>query len=176
MNIYDALKKDHDGVKELLQRLVGSADADHETRSQLIAKIRDELVPHSRAEEAVFYNSLRTIDESKDLVAHSYQEHMEAEALLRTLQGMDAVNADWTKIARKLKDALEHHIEEEEGKIFSAAKQLLADEEAVAMGQVFEQMKPEIREEGFMKTTFDMIVNTMPPRFVEPLRSFFARK
>jgi hemerythrin superfamily protein len=176
MNIYEALKKDHDGVKELLQRLVGSADADQATRKALIAKIRDELVPHSRAEEAVFYNSLRTIDETKGLVSHSYQEHMEAEALLRTLQAMDVVNADWTKVARKLKDALEHHIQEEEGAIFTAAKQVLADDEAQVMGQVFEQMKPEIREEGFVKTTLDMIVNTMPPRFVEPLRTFFTRK
>ncbi|MES2855526.1 MAG: hemerythrin domain-containing protein [Bdellovibrionota bacterium] len=176
MQIYEALKKDHDAVKKLLQRLEGSADADQETRSALIEKIRDELIPHSRAEEAVFYNSLRYIDEAKDLVRHGYQEHMEAEALLRTLQGMDALNADWTTVARKLKDAVEHHIEEEEGEIFAAAKQLLAEEEATAMAEVFEQMKPQVREEGFMKNTFDGIINTMPPRFIEPFRNFFLRR
>lgn len=175
MLIYEALKKDHDKVKDLLERLVHSADADDHARKNLIKQIRDELVPHARAEEAVFYNSLRTIDEAKELVSHGYQEHMEAETLLRTLQGMEGIGADWTKTAKKLKEAVEHHIEDEEGKIFSAAKQLLVDEEAEMMAQAFEQMKPEVRDGGFMQNTLDMIANVMPDRFSAPLRGLIHR-
>jgi hemerythrin-like domain-containing protein len=175
MLIYDALKKDHDTLKPLLERLVNSADADAPTRKKLIEQIRDELIPHARAEEAVFYNSLRTIDGAKELVAHGYTEHMEAEAMLRTLQAMEMVDANWTKVAKKLKDGIEHHIEEEEGKIFTAAKQVLAEEEAEVMADVFETMKPEIREGGFVSNTMEMIVNMMPVRFSEPLRAFLHR-
>ncbi|MEK7357991.1 MAG: hemerythrin domain-containing protein [Bdellovibrionota bacterium] len=175
MTIYDALKKDHETVKALLERLVGSADADKETRNQLIAKIRDELVPHSRAEEAVFYNSLREIDETKDLVAHGYQEHMMAEGLLRTLQVAEKVDIGWQQTARKLQDALLHHIENEEGKIFAAAKRVLAPEEAEAFGEAFEQMKPEVHEEGIMQTTIDMITNMMPQRFVNGFKNLTTR-
>jgi len=175
MLIYDVLKNDHDELKVLLDRLVHSADADEKTRGRIIEQIRDQLVPHARAEEAVFYNSLRTIDEAKELVSEGYQEHMEAETLLRTLQAMEGVNADWTKTAQKLKDAVEHHIEEEEGEIFDAAKQLLAVEEAEMMAQAFEQMKPEVREGGFMQNTLDLIANVMPQRFSAPLRGFIHR-
>ncbi|MES2964649.1 MAG: hemerythrin domain-containing protein [Bdellovibrionota bacterium] len=175
MLIYDALKKDHETVKALLERLVGSADADKETRNALINQIRDELIPHSRAEEAVFYNSLREIDEVKDLVAHGYQEHMMAEGLLRTLQVADKVDIGWQQTARKLQDALLHHIEEEEGTIFSAARQVLAIEEAEALGEAFEQMKPEVREEGFVQTTIDMITNMMPQRFVGGFKNLLSR-
>lgn len=175
MVIYDALKKDHETVKGLLERLVGSADADKEARNKLISQIRDELVPHARAEEAVFYNSLREIDETKDLVAHGYQEHMMAEGLLRTLQVADKVDIGWQQTAKKLQDALLHHIEEEEGKIFSAARQVLAPEEAEALGEAFEQMKPEVRDEGFMQNTIDMITNVMPQRFVNGFKNLVSR-
>lgn len=175
MLIYDALKKDHDTLKPLLERLVNSADADQQARNSIIEQIRNELVPHARAEEAVFYNSLRSIDETKDLVMHGYTEHMEAEGMLRTLQAMEMVDANWNKVARKLKEAIEHHIEDEEGKIFTAAQAVLAVEEAEMMASAFEQMKPRVREEGFIANTFEMIVNLMPQRFAAPLRSFLHR-
>lgn len=171
MLIYDVLKKDHEVLKGLLDRLVHSADADADERKSLISEIRDELIPHARAEEAVLYNSLRLIDETKDLVMHGYTEHLEAETLLRSLQAMDAVDANWTSIARKLKDSIEHHVDEEEGKIFSAAQQVLAKEEAEAMAEAFEQMKPEVRDGGFMQNTLDLVANMMPVRFSESIRN-----
>ena len=174
MLIYEALKKDHDKLKPLLATLVKSSMADEETRAKLIAKIRDELIPHSRAEEAIFYNSLRTIEGTKALVAHSYTEHLEAEALLRSLQTMDAMNIEWKKTAQKLKTSVEHHIAEE-GRIFSAAKLVLIDEEARLMAQAFEQMKPEIREGSFLQSTLEFIVNVMPSRFASQLRDFIHR-
>lgn len=175
MLIYEALKTDHDTLKPLLARLVNASEESDESRSDLIKQIRDELIPHSRAEEAVFYNSLRQIDEVKDLAWHGYGEHAEAESMLRTLQVMDKVDADFTAIAKKLKQALEHHIAEEEGKIFSAAKQVLAPEEAEAMADAFEQLKSEVKEESFMQTTLDMIANMMPQRFADRLRAFNHR-
>ena len=172
MQIYEALKKDHDALKPLLARLVISADESVDERRSLIAKIRNELIPHSRAEEAVLYNSLREIPETSDLAWHGYGEHAEAEAMLRTLQVMDKVNADYTIIAKKLQDALLHHISEEEGKIFSAAKQVLAKEEAEMMTTAFMELKGEVEEQSFMQNTLDMVANMMPARFQEKLRSF----
>lgn len=175
MQIYDELKNDHLKVLSLLDRLIASADATAEARNELIEKIRDEIVPHSRAEEAVFYNSLRDIDEVKSMVAHGFAEHMEAETYLRALQITGKVGAGWTTTARKLRDALAHHIEEEEGEIFAAAKKVISDEEAEMIGKAFVQMKPQVREEGLMGTTVDMIVNMMPPRFVTSFRNLVSK-
>jgi hypothetical protein len=33
-------------------------------------------------------------------------------------------------------------------------------------------MKPEVEEEGFLRTTLDMVANLMPPRFAASLRTF----
>ncbi|NJM10272.1 MAG: hemerythrin domain-containing protein, partial [Bdellovibrionaceae bacterium] len=117
MTIYKALVNDHNKVKDLLVQLVALKEGDEEERTSLIAQIHDELIPHSRAEEAVFYNSIRAINTAQDLVWHGYEEHMEAEALLRTLQAADKIDVDSRKIAQKLKTVVEHHIREEEEKI-----------------------------------------------------------
>ena len=169
MTIYEALKRDHDKLQSLLDELI-ILEENMPNRKDLIDEIRDELIPHSRAEESVFYNSLRTIEAAKDVVSHAYREHIEAEALLKTLQLKDKIDAGWKKTARKLRDSLEHHIEEEEYRIFAVARQHITDEEANKIGEAFKRLKPEIKEEGFLDTTFDRIANMMPARFSRAVR------
>lgn len=172
MLIYDALRKDHDAVKTLLNELLALPDHEEVRRDSLIQEIRDELIPHSRAEEAVFYNSIRSLDSAKDLIGHGFQEHIEAEALLRTLQLKDKMNMDWKKTAKKLKDALEHHIAEEERDIIPAAERIFTLEEGEMMGEAFARLKQEVKEEGFLTTTLELLTNMMPPRFASNMRRF----
>lgn len=171
MQIFDVLKKDHDELKILLNELVMLNENEDDRRHSLLKEIRDEIVPHARAEESVFYNSLRSLDAAKDIIMHSYKEHMEAEVLLRTLQMQDKMDVSWKETARKFRDAILHHIQEEEGRIFNVARQLFTEEECIMMGEAFEKMKPEVREEGFVKNTIDMIANLMPTRFAAAIRS-----
>lgn len=163
--IYELLKKDHEKVKGLISQLLSLTQNNIESRHEIIQEIRDELIPHSRAEEEVFYNTLRFLDAGKGKVMHGYQEHLEAETLLRTLQLMDKINADWKATTEKLRDALEHHINEEETTIFGIARQTLTEEEAQKIGEAFLALKPKVQQEGFMKNTLDFVLNMMPPRF-----------
>lgn len=169
MEIYDALKKDHRTVLNLLDRLIALDAEDDRQHRSLIAKIRDELIPHSRAEEAVFYNTLRSIKAAKGLVMHGYKEHMEIEGLLRAMQLKDKLAVNWKKTARKLKAVLEDHIQEEEGQIFAAASALFTPEEAIAMGDAFRKLKPKIQKEGFLRTTSDMVINLISPHLADSM-------
>ena len=99
MQIYEALIKDHRKVQDLMSQLVNLSAEEEEIRHELVEKVRDELIPHSRAEEAVFYNSIRAINTAKDMVWHGYEEHIMAETLLRTLQGADKIDAGWKATA-----------------------------------------------------------------------------
>lgn len=170
MEIYEALKNDHEQVKELLDELVSLKD-DDEYRFVLIEEIRNALIPHARAEESVFYNTLRAVNADKKLVFHGYQEHMEAETLLRALQVMDKMNVGWKATAEKLREAILHHVQEEESEIFSEARQAFTTEEATAMCEAFLQLKPKVEQEGFIKNTMDMVVNMMPPRLADKIRN-----
>jgi len=172
MQIYQALKNDHDKLKALLNQLVALNSQDDEKCEVLLEQIRDEFVPHSRAEESVFYNSLRSIETAKDLALHGFEEHMEAEALFRELQFKEITDLDWKKTAQSFKTAVEHHIQEEETKVFNAAKQLFTVQEAEMMAQAFQRLKPEVREGSFVQNTLDLIANLMPPRFAASMRTF----
>jgi hemerythrin-like domain-containing protein len=88
---------------------------------------------------------------------------------------MDAFSMNWRATAQKLKEALHHHIEEEEGKIFSTAKQVLSVEEAEMMAQAFEKLKPEVREQSSFKSALDLVANLMPARFTSIVRSYNHR-
>jgi iron-sulfur cluster repair protein YtfE (RIC family) len=170
MDIYQNLKKDHDDVKSLLNELLSLSEKD-DYRYILIETIASELIPHSRAEEAIFYNTLRAMDANTGLVMHSYKEHMEAEGLLRLLQTKDKINFNWKETAQKLKEELEHHIQEEESKIFSIAQNLLTNEEAEQIGNGFVELKGEYKKNGAVMNTAEMLINLLPPRFASKVHN-----
>jgi hemerythrin superfamily protein len=169
MDIYQALTNDHNELKPLLDRLVEASEADRDT-GKILERIHALLIPHSRAEEAVFYNSLREIEGAKSCVAHTYREHMAAETMLRTLKGFEKINVEWTTLAKKLREALLHHIQEEESVIFAKARQVFLDTEAQQMALAFEEAKQQAEEQGDIKNMMDMVANLMPKRFGDKMR------
>lgn len=172
IQIYDLLQNDHDKVKLLLEELVGLDEWQKDQRHFLIENIREELVSHSRAEEAVLYNTLRSLDAAKDLANHGYKEHLEIEILLRMLQVRDKIDVEWRLTAVKLQHMVIHHIYHEEAQFFSAAKQLFTPDEAVMMGEAFEQLKQEVQAETDISTTVELVANLMPGRFVGVFRDY----
>ncbi len=151
MNIFGAIKKDHKKVEGLLDRLVSSSEQGTAEWKDLVTQIRDELIPHSRAEEALFYNPIRDTEHGKSAILHAYGEHAMAEADLRTLQAMKAIDANWTALAKKLQKDILHHVEEE----------------AENIGEAFEALKPQIKEQSLAGTSYDLLLNLLP----ESLRS-----
>lgn len=168
-DIYQCLVNDHDDLKSMLAELL-TLDENDDYREVLIENISTLLMSHARAEESVFYNSIRAVSDS-DIVMHGYKEHMEAEAVLRKLQLKEVTGTDWTTAAKDLQKALLHHISDEESDIFDEARKIFSQEEARQMGEAFLELQEKIRDQGALKNSFDMIVNLMPPRFVEKLRS-----
>lgn len=171
MVIYEELKKDHRAVLELCDRLIQSADASADQRNSLISQIRDGLIPHSRAEEAVFYNAIRQESDNKSVITHAFSEHVMAEGILRSLQVAGKVDVAWRQTAQKLRDALAHHIQEEETEIFAEAQKIFSTQEAEQIGAAFVQLKPQIEEQGLVGTSLDLIANLLPGRFVSTFKA-----
>ncbi len=176
MTIYEILKNDHDQLKPLLSELVQATEMNRDVKD-LLRQIDDLLIPHARAEEAIFYNALREGEsaQAKEKVRHGYSEHMQAEALLRTLQGLSMIGVEWTTAAEKLKDSLEHHIQEEETEIFSVAQNVFSEEEAKELGRAFEALKIEFQSQGSLKNSVEMISNLIPRRFKDTYRDYVGR-
>ena len=172
MNIYDALSKDHRAFESQLSRLVSASKADNDSWKATLDELRRGVIAHAHAEEAVFYNALREADESKGLVMHSYTEHAAAETEIRALGAAKAIDANWTSLIEKLSKDLRHHIQEEESRVFDAARKVLSSDEAERIGEAFERMKVAMAKDGdsMLASTVDLVANLLPPRFTQSFR------
>lgn len=172
MNIYEALSKDHRDFESLLDRLVFASKAGNDQWKPILDELRRGVIAHAHAEEAVFYNALRAADASKGLIVHSYTEHATTEGVLRTLSAAKAIDANWTSLMEKLRKDLFHHIEEEEERVFGAAREVFSDEEAQQIGAAFERLKQDTAKDGdsLLASTVDLVANLLPPRLTESFR------
>lgn len=170
MDIYENLKFDHLELRHSLNELVTLDELD-EYRFVLIEEISNLLISHTRAEEAVFYNTLRAVNAGTSVLRLGYKEHLEAETLLRALQVMDKLDFSWKSTAKKLQVALLNHIEDEENEIFNEARNAFTEDEAQLMGDAFLELKAKVAKEGIVKNTMDMVINLMPPRLADRIRN-----
>ena len=168
--IYDLLAQDHEEVQGLFTQLLALDDKD-ESRSAIVKQIYDALIPHARSEEAVFYNTLRAIGAGKGKVFHGYKEHVEAELMLKALLVEVNTGIPWKATAKKLSEALDHHIAEEEDEIFAVAREALSDEEAVSIGEAFTAMKEKVAEGGEIGNMVQQMKNMLPPGLTDKFSS-----
>lgn len=142
MDVFTLLKKDHQKVKDLFQKLEETGG--EKTRQKLFKELAADLAVHSKAEEMIFYPRLQEFDEIRESVAEAIEEHHAAEQLLEELAGTELDEEQWSAKLVVLKEMVEHHIEEEEDELFSEAEDLLDEDEAAEMGKAIEQEKKEM--------------------------------
>ncbi len=142
MDIYSRLKQDHDEQRELAKKIMETS-GDSEERRQLWEAFKPEAVAHANAEEQAFYATLIEEPDTQEQSRHSVSEHKEADDLIQELSDMDMSSSGWIQKFEKLKDALEHHMDEEEGEVFAKAKKVISDEQAQLLADTFEIRKRE---------------------------------
>lgn len=140
-DIYSKLQSDHEAASKLLQQLVDVSVTSTEQRETLFTELKGDLTSHSEAEDEVFYAHLLHHSETRDLVREGQHEHERIKALLDDLERMEKDNPLWRARLQTLKDTVEHHVHEEEGEIFTKARNILTTEQAAELGQRFEQAK-----------------------------------
>lgn len=128
MDIYDYLKTDHERVAQLFKQF---EDTDIIVRKeQIVALIAQELTLHAESEQATFYKVLEQFETFKEDVLHGEKEHQDIKAQLAKVVQLQILDATWIKDVEKLKELVEHHVNEEEGTIFKQAKKVLSNEDA----------------------------------------------
>ncbi|WP_341214607.1 hemerythrin domain-containing protein [uncultured Wocania sp.] len=128
MNIFEAIRKDHDTQRDLLKKLVNTSGETKE-RKQTFKTLKNELEIHANAEERHFYKPLISNDMMQEKARHGIAEHHEIDELIEKLEETDYDSSAWLKYAKDLKEKVEHHLEDEEhiffqlaGKVFSETK------------------------------------------------------
>ena len=145
MDILTKLKKEHREVQLLLDQLVDSESAAE--RKSLLKQIKAALVPHSRAEEKVVYDSVRALKDrdARQDGEEGYLEHSLADRILATLGKSSGGSVEFAAAAKVLRELINHHIREEESNIWSNVKDNFSDEEREQMNRDFEAAKKKVK-------------------------------
>ena len=135
MDALRLLTDDHDKMRKLLDELETTTERGVKTREELFSKIKGELTIHEIIEEEIFYPELKAHPNAKDIVLEGYEEHHVVDTLMKELEELDVTDASWGAKAVVMKENIEHHIEEEEGEMFTKARQAFDREELVDLGE-----------------------------------------
>lgn len=150
MNAIDMLKRDHEKVRALFAELTSTTNRAEKKRSELLEKIRKELLVHTRIEEEIFYPAFREADgaEHRKLFFEATEEHRAAEKLvLPDLEDTTVTSEEFPARAKVLKELIEHHVEEEEQEMFPKAQKSMSAEELEELGQRIERRKHELERQ-----------------------------
>ena len=143
---FQLLKKEHQEVKGILSQLKESKEMAVKKREELFQKLTEALVPHMKAEEKTFYQPLAAKKEAREDAMEGIEEHHVAEMVFKELQKMQKGEDQWPAKLSVFKELVEHHIQEEEGKIFKSSKKALGDDELQNIMKQFEQEKQKIKK------------------------------
>ncbi len=135
-SIYDAIKKDHETHRALLERIDETTGDSPERREAWNTFYRD-IKSHSAAEEEEFYSELMQHTWGQDAARHSVHEHAEMDEILEELNEMDMSSPGWLTRFRTLKHDYEHHMDEEEEDVFARARKVVGEEDNDAYGKRF---------------------------------------
>jgi hemerythrin-like domain-containing protein len=141
------LKTDHDKVKKLLAELESTTERGVKTREELFATIKGELTVHEVIEEEIFYPELKAHPKAKEIVLEGIEEHDVVNSLMGQLEDLPVDDETWGPKAKVMKENIEHHIEEEEGEMFSKARQVFDASELADLGERMAQRKQSAMEE-----------------------------
>ncbi len=147
MNAFQLLKEDHQKVSGIFQQLEPTTERAEKTRTELFARLRDELDVHAQVEETIFYPAIKQAAETREIVLEGFEEHHVVKMLLKELEAVPVDTEQWTAKLKVLQENVEHHVEEEEGEMFQKARQVLSEDEINQLGAQMEEEKKRLKEQ-----------------------------
>ncbi len=132
MNIFEALREDHEIQRTLIKKLVNTS-GDNDLRKNMFDKLKHELEIHANAEERHFYIPLIEADLTQEKARHSIAEHHEMDELVEKLEETDMSSSAWLTYMKQLAEKVEHHLDEEEHEVFQMAGKALTEKEKTAL-------------------------------------------
>jgi len=141
MDALTLLEADHRRFEELLKQGEETTERAVKGRSDLLETITAELGVHELIEERLLYPALKKYPEARDIVLEGFEEHHVADVILKELHEVAKDDEQWGAKFKVLKESIEHHIQEEEGPMFRAARGVMSQEDLAALGRQMAKMK-----------------------------------
>ena len=118
------LENDHRAVKGLLMALPRAESAE---RARLLEELKSALTIHNATEENIVYPAIHDIAQRPMHAGRLYHQQDEAKVLVWELSQLDPSDAQFTKKAERLRDAVLAHVEDEETSEFPQLREVAGD-------------------------------------------------
>jgi len=141
------LTEDHKKVKKLFADFakLAKGDGSDKAKAEVVRQICMELTIHAQAEEKIFYPAVRAAIKDDDLMDEADIEHAGAKNLIAQLEAMTPAHDHYDATVTVLGEIIDHHVKEEEEKMFPKAKKAKVD--TAALGAALTQRKHELQVE-----------------------------
>jgi iron-sulfur cluster repair protein YtfE (RIC family) len=140
MDPFQLLHRDHEQARSMFRRLLDEHPSDERSAS-LFQQLKEALEIHTTIEEDIFYPPLHGAAETHGLIEDGLNEHAEAKQMLQRLSGMSAGSDEWYAALRELYETIEHHVHDEEEKLFPAARRLFSGQHSDEIGNALDTEK-----------------------------------
>ena len=146
MDALTLLKDDHDKVKGMLSKLEDTTERAEVTRTEGLAKLKQELTIHEAMEEEILYPALIEFAKTKDITLEAFEEHHVVDMIMAELEQTPVEDETWAAKLTVMKENLEHHIEEEEDDMFKKARQVMDETQLEELGERMSARKAELQQ------------------------------
>jgi len=138
MTFVEILKADHAKVKDLFSKIESGGGF----KEKILTQIEEELKLHMELEEKFLYPALEKKEtEVKEKTLEGYEEHHVTKMVIKELGKVSPSDERWKAKVTVLQELVEHHIEEEESKLFKMAKKALDKNEIQQITEKIQQGK-----------------------------------
>lgn len=136
-------------VSGMMMTLEMTPKASGMVRKSLFEQIRYQLTVHAQAEEEVFYPAVRNlrIGNAEQLVQDSTREHDVMKRLLSEISGLDASTPEFDGKIADLRRTVQHHVEDEEGKIFPMLERQWTTQQLEQVGRRLHNRKNDLKRQ-----------------------------
>ena len=146
-NAAEMLRDDHRKVRALFREFESAGERAHATRKKIVDRISEELGVHAQIEEKIFYQAFRNVPDRdpRKVVRESFEEHKIVKTLLAELGPMEPTDEQFEAKVTVLKEAVEHHADEEEDELLPAAEKLFGEERLEELGREMQALRDRLR-------------------------------
>ena len=137
MDAIDLLKEQHEEVRQLFSQ-IEQADADEE-KQNLFDELADKLAAHSTIEEKLFYPAAYA-KKTKELLIEAVEEHLSMKRIIADLMDLEIDDENFDAKVKVLKEQVLHHVQKEEGQLFTAARKELSEKDIKRLGQAMKEL------------------------------------
>ena len=143
-DILKTLKQEHDMLRDLFEEMKSTTDRASKTRTDLLKKIDENLLPHAKWEEEVFYPAFRERADREGLQTHAeaVEEHRAVEkTVMPDVHGTEVTTPEFAGRSKVFGELIDHHAKEEEKTMFKMARELFSAEERADLDVQYEEWK-----------------------------------